>query len=85
MVPVGANGAAVAAVEAFDLEQADLHGGTIGLRDPGLTLERGMYYRRAAMLFAAALSSSQVASLIRGRPCGSPRLRSSASIASQPA
>jgi hypothetical protein len=44
-VPVGASGAAVATVEAFDLAQADLHGGTIGLPDPGLTLERGMYQR----------------------------------------
>ena len=39
----------------------------------------------AAMLRAVSRSSSQPTSLTRGRPRGSPRPRSSASIASQPA
>ena len=48
--------------------------GGLALREPGL----------ARALRAASSSASQRCSLTRGRPCGSPRAHSTASIASQP-
>ena len=46
---------------------------------------RSVYSRAARRPTAAASSSSQLQSLTRGRPCGSPAFFSAASIASQPA
>ena len=85
LMPPRAGGELSRMSAAETLNRERIHSPIVGLNGQSAVPETGDSLQAGYLALAAARRSAQLASLTRGRPSGSPALRSAASIASQPA